>query len=93
MCEPIPAPKASEFGFDRIELRRKNLIRLEQMPYTNAVGSTYDSGTYEANMSLGLRIANWEGFERRRTKSATRGKLRGLGFANYMESPTGSPKD
>ena len=84
---------AAKFGFDRIELRRKNLIRPEQMPYANAVGSIYDSGTYEANMDLCLRIADWDGFETRRREAAARGKLLGLGFANYVESSTGSPKE
>ena len=54
---------AAKFGFDRVELRRKNLIRPEQMSYTNALGSIYDSGTYEANMDLCMRIADWNGFE------------------------------
>ena len=84
---------ATELGFDRIELRRKNLIRPDQMPYTNAVGSIYDSGTYEANMELCMRIADWDGFESRRRQAAARGKLLGLGFANYVESSTGSPKE
>ena len=84
---------AAKFGFDRIELRRKNLIRPEQMPYGNAVGSIYDSGTYEANMDLCLRIADWNGFETRRREAAAHGKLLGLGFANYVESSTGSPKE
>ncbi len=82
---------AEKLGFDRIELRRKNLIRAEQMPYTNAVGSTYDSATFAANMDLGIKLADWHGYERRRAEAATRGKLRGLGFANYIESSTGSP--
>ena len=85
---------ATELGFDRIELRRKNLIRPEQMPYTNAVGSIYDSGTFEANMDLvhahcrlgRLRNAAPPG-------GRTRGRLLGLGFANYVESSTGSPKE
>ena len=84
---------ASELGFDRVALRRKNLIRPEQMPYTNAVGSTYDSATFEANMDLGMRIADWDGFEKRRQEAAARGRLRGLGFANYIESSTGSPRE
>lgn len=84
---------ATELGFDRIELRRKNLIRPDQMPYTNAVGSIYDSGTYEANMELCMRIADWGGFESRHRQAAARGKLLGLGFANYVESSTGSPKE
>jgi carbon-monoxide dehydrogenase large subunit len=84
---------AAEMGIDRIELRRKNLVRPEAMPYTNAVGSVYDSGTYEANMDLVLRIADWDGFEARRRAAAVRGKLLGRGFANYVESSTGSPKE
>ncbi len=82
---------AAKLGFERIELRRKNLIRAEQMPYTNAVGSTYDSATFEANMDLGMKIADWDGYEQRHAEAAKRGKLRGLGFANYIESSTGSP--
>ncbi len=84
---------AAEFGFDRIALRRQNLIRPEQFPYTNAVGSTYDSATFEANMDLGMKIADWGGYEKRRQEAAARGRLRGLGFANYIESSTGSPRE
>ena len=50
---------AAELGFDRFELRRQNLIRPDQMPYTNAVGSIYDSATFKANMDLGLRMVDW----------------------------------
>jgi carbon-monoxide dehydrogenase large subunit len=84
---------ARELGFDRIELRRKNLVRPDAMPYTNAVGTTYDSGAYEANMELAMRVAGWDGFEGRRREAAARGKLLGLGLANYVESSTGSPKE
>src|SRR5882672_5921811 len=84
---------AKELGFDRIELRRKNLVRSESMPYRNAVGMVYDSGTYEANMDLAMRIADWSGFEARRKAAAARGKLLGLGLSNYVESSIGSPKE
>jgi aerobic carbon-monoxide dehydrogenase large subunit len=84
---------ASKLGFDRVELRRKNLVRAEAMPYTNAVGATYDSGQYEANMDLAIRIADWHGFEARRRRAAERGKLLGLGLANYVESSIGSPNE
>ena len=57
---------ARELGFDRVELRRKNLVRPEAMPYTNAVGMTYDSGTYEANMDAVMRLADWDGFPARK---------------------------
>lgn len=84
---------ADELGFDRIKLRRKNLIPSNAMPYTNAVGMTYDSGTYEANMDLAMRIADWDGFKKRRREAKKRGKLLGLGFANYVESSIGAPHE
>ena len=84
---------AKELGLDRIELRRKNLVRSDAMPYRNAVGMTYDSGTYEANMDLAMRTAEWSGFEARRKSAAARGKLLGLGLSNYVESSIGSPRE
>src|SRR5258708_29185261 len=83
---------AKELGLDRIELRRKNLVRPEAMPYRNAVGMNYDSGTYEANMDTAMRIADWSGFEARREAAAARGKLLGPGLPHYVESSIGSPK-
>jgi aerobic carbon-monoxide dehydrogenase large subunit len=82
---------AQDLGIDRLALRRMNLVREEQMPYVNAVGARYDSGTYAANMDLALRIADWEGFSARRAAAQQRGRMLGLGFANYVESSIGSP--
>ncbi len=84
---------AKELGLDRVELRRRNLVRPEAMPYRNAVGMVYDSGTYEANMDLAMKIADWSGFEARRRAAEARGKLLGRGLANYVESSIGSPKE
>lgn len=84
---------ARELGFDRIELRRKNFVRPEQMPYTNAVGAVYDSGTYEANMDLAMRLADWPGSDDRRKAAARRGKRLGIGLSNYVESSIGAPKE
>lgn len=84
---------ARELGFDRIALRRKNLVQPEAMPYTNAVGTTYDSGAYEQAMDLTMRVADWDGFESRCLRAKSRGKLLGLGLANYVESSTGSPRE
>src|SRR5882757_8069530 len=86
--------KASdELGIDRIKLRRKNLIRPKKMPYRNAVGMLYDSGTYEANMDLAMKLADWDGFKQRKREAKKRGKLLGLGMANYVESSIGAPKE
>jgi carbon-monoxide dehydrogenase large subunit len=84
---------ARELGFDRLELRRRNLVRPQQMPYVNAVGSTYDSGEYETNMDRLLALADWQGVEARRAEAKTRGKILGVGFANYVESSIGTPKE
>jgi carbon-monoxide dehydrogenase large subunit len=84
---------ADQLGIDRIALRRRNLVRPRAMPYTNAVGMTYDSGTYEANMDLALALADCAGFKQRRRAARRRGRLLGLGIANYVESSIGSPRE
>src|SRR5215467_6922312 len=84
---------AVELGLDRIALRRKNLVRPSQMPYRNAVGMVYDSGRYEENMNTAMEIADWKGFPARRRHAKRRGRLAGLGLANYVESSIGAPKE
>lgn len=84
---------ARKLGIDPLELRRKNLVRPEAMPYRNAVGSIYDSGEYEKNMDRVLELAEWDLFEERRAEAKMRGKLLGRGFANYVESSIGSPRE
>ena len=84
---------AEKLGFDPLELRRKNLISPDAMPYTNAVGSTYDSGEYEINMNRALELALFSGLEARRVAAKERGKLLGFGLANYVESSVGSPRE
>jgi carbon-monoxide dehydrogenase large subunit len=63
------------------------------MPYSNAVGARYDSGTYAVNMDLAMRNADWDGFAARRREAEMRGKLLGLGLANYVESSIGAPNE
>jgi carbon-monoxide dehydrogenase large subunit len=84
---------AAKLGVDRVSLRRRNLIRPKAMPYRNAVGMTYDSGTYEDNMDLAMRAADWNGFAQRKREAKKRGKLLGLGLAMYVESSIGAPKE
>jgi carbon-monoxide dehydrogenase large subunit len=84
---------ARQIGMDRLQIRRLNMVKPSQMPYVNAVGSKYDSGEYEINMNRALKLADWDGFAQRRSASQARGKLLGLGFANYVESSIGSPKE
>jgi carbon-monoxide dehydrogenase large subunit len=84
---------AKELHIDRIALRRKNLVRPKAMPYTNAVGATYDSGDYEAQLDLSLEISDWKGFTKRKREAAKRGKLLGQGLSHYVESSIGTPKE
>lgn len=91
--ERLVETAARELGFDPIKLRRKNLIKPKQMPYTNAVGTTYDSGEYENQLNAALRMADRKGFAKRKREAAKRGKLLGFGFAHYVESSIGSPKE
>ena len=86
---------AHEHGFDPIELRRKNLIPREAMPYKTPNAGTYDSGDFEAVMDDALQRADWTGFPARREQSARAGRLRGIGIATYLEAGGGgaTPKD
>jgi carbon-monoxide dehydrogenase large subunit len=84
---------AAKLNIDRIKLRRRNLVKPSAMPYRNAVGMTYDSGTYEANMDLAMRVADWDGYTARRREAKKRGRLLGRGLANYVESSIGAPKE
>ena len=76
---------AAEMGIDRVELRRLNHIRPEQMPYTAPSGMKYDSGDFPALLDQALSAADWDGFTARRSESRRRGKLRGRGIGQYLE--------
>jgi carbon-monoxide dehydrogenase large subunit len=80
-------------GFDRLELRRRNLIRADEMPHTNPLGLTYDSGEYARAMASALALGRWDDFPQRRRAAARSGKRRGIGIANYIEFTTGAPRE
>ncbi len=84
---------AARLGMDRIALRRRNLVTRAQLPYRTATGLNYDSGDFAGCMDRALAMADWEGFAVRRTESQARGKLRGIGLANYVESPVGATRE
>ena len=84
---------ARRHGFDRLELRRKNLVPSSAMPYRNAVGTLYDSGDYLAAFDRAVSLADWTGFEARRAEARRRGRHRGIGVANYIELNTGFPRE
>jgi carbon-monoxide dehydrogenase large subunit len=75
-----------ELGIDPIEIRRRNLVKADQMPYQTALMPNLDCGDFEAVMDKGIEISDWQGFEARKADASKRGKLRGRGVAVYMES-------
>jgi carbon-monoxide dehydrogenase large subunit len=76
---------AAEMGIDRLELRRRNHVRPEQIPYAAASGMNYDSGDFPAVFEKALKASDWNGFEARRKASRARGRLRGRGIGSYLE--------
>jgi carbon-monoxide dehydrogenase large subunit len=84
---------AHDLGIDPIELRRRNLIAKDAFPYTNAVGTTYDSGAFEENMDLVAKMADWSGHDARRAAAAKRGKLSGIAVSQYLETTAGNPTE
>jgi carbon-monoxide dehydrogenase large subunit len=84
---------ARECGFDRIDLRRRNLVPESAMPYTNPFGLVYDSGTYHKVMERALELGDWKNFEARRAEALRRGKYRGIGVGNYVDTGSGFPRE
>jgi aerobic carbon-monoxide dehydrogenase large subunit len=85
IMERLMDEAARQTGIDRIELRRRNFIKPEQMPYKNPMNQVYDTGRFEYVMDESLKLADWKGFETRAKLSKTSGKLRGLGIASFLE--------
>jgi len=76
---------ADELGIDPHELRRRNYIAPEAMPFKTGLTFTYDSGDFEKSMDMAIELADLAGFERRREAARKRGKLRGIGLSNTIE--------
>ena len=76
---------ADEIGIDPAELRRRNYIPPQAMPYKTALAFTYDSGAFERSMDMALVLADAAAFEGRRKEASKRGRLRGIGIANTIE--------
>jgi carbon-monoxide dehydrogenase large subunit len=72
-------------GLSPAEVRRRNFIRPEQMPYKTVTNHTYDTGEFAEHMDAALGAAEAAGFDARATESAKRGRIRGLGFSSYIE--------
>jgi carbon-monoxide dehydrogenase large subunit len=84
---------ARQHGFDRADLRRRNMVPAEAMPMTNTFGFAVDSGHFAETFDRALALADMAGFAARRRDSEARGKLRGLGFAYHIKGTGGSPHE
>lgn len=77
------------FGWDKVELRRRNLARGEDLPFTTAAGVRLGTGLFAENLERAAHEVGYASFEARRAASKARGKLRGIGIANYLEANGG----
>jgi carbon-monoxide dehydrogenase large subunit len=85
LIERLMDRAAAEMKIDPAELRRRNLIRPEAMPYRTPMGETFDSGNFPHILERALAAADWAGFEARRRESAARGRLRGRAVSTFLE--------
>jgi carbon-monoxide dehydrogenase large subunit len=87
--ERIVDQAAADHGFERTELRRKNLIPRAAFPYRSPGGSVYDSGNFHALLERALALSNWPGFPARAASARERGRQRGIGIAIVIETSGG----
>jgi carbon-monoxide dehydrogenase large subunit len=80
---------AVELGMDALKLRRKNIFR--SFPHPTAMGLSVEQGSFAE--AIDLAVAAAAGFEARRKESRKRGRLRGLGFACFLETARGQPNE
>jgi carbon-monoxide dehydrogenase large subunit len=84
VVERLVETAAREMKLDPAEIRRRNFIK--SFPYQTPVALLYDIGNYEATMAAAIKLADVAGFPQRRKEAEARGKLRGLGYAAYIEA-------
>jgi aerobic carbon-monoxide dehydrogenase large subunit len=80
-------------GIDRVRIRRRNLIPPSAIPYKTPVGTTYDSGEFDAVVEKAIELSNYAGFSKRRRESKSRKKLRGIGISCFLEHSGGTPTE
>ena len=88
LTERIVDIVAAELGLDPVEVRKRNYVKTEQMPYETPNGCVYDSGDYAAALDLVLDLVDHGSIEERRQEAASRGKLLGFGIGSTLDSGT-----
>ena len=79
---------AHELGIDPVEMRKRNYVRADEMPYTTVNGCVYDSGDYARCLDLALELVDYEAGPRARSGSEPGGKLIGIGIGSTLDSGT-----
>ena len=93
LLERVIDAAADQTGIDAAELRRRNLIAPEKIPYTTPFGNTYDSGDFPAVFERALARADYAGFAARKKEAKKQGKLRGIGIGCYLEIAGAFPEE
>jgi carbon-monoxide dehydrogenase large subunit len=91
VLERLADRAARELGIDRADIRRRNLVPPEAMPYATPIGPTYDSGDFPRVFERALEIADYAGFAARRAAAERRGVRCGIGLAVFVESSGVAP--
>ena len=86
LMERLVDQAAREMHIDSAELRRKNLIRAESLPYQTCTGWNYDTGNYAEALAKCQALADWDGYAARRAHSEAAGKYRGRGITCYIDN-------
>ncbi len=89
VLEQLIDEAARRLRLDPAEIRRRNTIPSDAMPYRTALTFTYDSGDFERNLDDAIALAGYDGFEARRAEAAERGRLRGIGISNTAHRASG----
>jgi carbon-monoxide dehydrogenase large subunit len=95
IVERLVDAAADVCDLDPLEIRRRNIIRRDEMPYRTLTGSVFDSGDFAGLIAKAEDASGWRKFAQRRKQAAQRGALRGIGCAVFLEPSGGglTPKD
>lgn len=86
LIERLIEKAGEETGLGPVEIRKRNFIKPEQLPYTTQTGRMYDTGDFAGHLDKAMEVADWAGFKSRQSKSAEAGKFRGIGLSTYIEA-------
>ena len=93
LLESLVDEAARQACLDPVEIRRRNLIPSDAMPWSTATGCNYENGEFAANLDRALELADHATVSERRTAAEVRGMLHGIGISLYVESDGGAPSE